>query len=44
MGQPIRLLAELPETEWNGGRHRLIYRDIVPVDVRREDEDREPVG
>lgn len=26
------------------GRHRLIYRDIVPVGVRREDEDREPVG
>lgn len=29
---------------WPDGRHRLIYRDIVPVGVRREDEDREPVG
>lgn len=32
------------DDEWRDGRHRLIYRDIVPVDVRREDEDREPVG
>lgn len=31
---------------WDGSNtdHRLIYRDIVPVGVRREDEDREPVG
>ena len=32
------------DDEWRDGRHRLIYRDIVPVGVRREDEDREPVG
>lgn len=32
------------KNEWRDGRHRLIYRDIVPVGVRREDEDREPVG
>ena len=32
------------DDDWRDGRHRLIYRDIVPVGVRREDEDREPVG
>lgn len=32
------------DDEWRDGRYRLIYRDIVPVGVRREDEDREPVG
>lgn len=39
MSLKIRLLSPSKD-----GRHRLIYRDIVPVGVRREDEDREPVG
>lgn len=29
--------------EWRDDRHRLIYRDIVPIDVRRSGEDREPI-
>lgn len=31
------------DDEWRDGRHRLIYRDVVPIGVRRGDEDREPV-
>lgn len=44
MSLKIRLLSPSNDDEWRDGRHRLIYRDIVPVGVRREDEDREPVG
>lgn len=29
---------------WRDDRHRLIYHDIVLASIRREDEDREPVG
>ena len=32
------------DDEWRDDRHRLIYRDIVPIGVRRADEDREPIG
>lgn len=32
------------DDEWRDDRHRLIYRDIVPIAVRRADEDREPIG
>lgn len=32
------------DDEWRDDRHRLIYRDIVPIDVCRIDEDREPIG
>nr|WP_073295409.1 hypothetical protein [Parolsenella massiliensis] len=31
------------DDEWRDDHHRLIYRDIVPFGVRRQDEDREPV-
>lgn len=31
------------DDEWRDDRHRLIYRDIVSIDVRRTDEDREPI-
>lgn len=40
----VHLVPGNHDDEWRDGRHRLIYRDIVPVGVRREDEDREPVG
>ena len=32
------------DDEWRDDRHRLIYRDIVPIGVRRADEAREPIG
>lgn len=32
------------DDEWRDDHHRLIYRDIIPVETRRADEDREPVG
>lgn len=31
------------DDEWRDDKHRLIYRDIVPVDVRRQDEDRDSI-
>lgn len=31
------------DDEWRDDHHRLIYRDIVPFGVRRQDGDREPV-
>lgn len=32
------------DDEWRDDRRRLIYHDIVLASIRREDEDREPVG